>query len=889
MTYEELAQQIQALSQSVAQLHTRVADAPLQQPAMLTEVLGEFETSLDGLTAAQKQLRAQNDELIAARKALEAERQRYHSLFEFSSDGYLVTDAAGMIQESNQAAASLLHTTRDMLPGKPLADFVTEQERLSFGAGLEALSLGQVDAMRDWQVRVVEPGGSPFIIGLAVSAVRDSAGKTIGLLWLLQDIAERKRADQVLGKSEQLLERTLSSMRDAIFIIDTNAVEILDCNRAASQIFGYSRQEMLGRTTTFLHADEAALEEFRKRLYPEVEEKGLPFLLEFAMKRRDGTVFPTEHSVMQLENEQGKRIGWVSVVRDITERKREQEAEREQRLLAEALRDTAAALNSTLDLDEVLDRILENAERVLPHTTSNIMLVEHENVSVARSRGYAQRRLEDRVDGLSLPIEQLLCIRHTVETGQPVVVGDTRTFPGWRTLQQTQWIRSHVSAPIRIQGNVIGILNLDSESPGRITETDADHIQAFADQAAIAIENARLFQETRRRADEFAALYKTTHDLATTQVVGTLLQTTVERAAGLLGSGSASIFLHDSGRGDLEITATTGPELPIGARLQLGEGMAGRVAQTREPMIVDDYHTWEGRSPQFRNIPFAASVEVPMLCQGELIGVLAVNDLGTSRRKFTNADAHLLSLFATPAAAAVYNARLFEEVTKGRERLQALSWQLVGTQEMERRRLASELHDEIGQNLTGLKLTLEAVRCLPPEEAEANLAHTQTMINEMIGRVRDLALQLRPAMLDDLGLLPALAWHLDHYTDQTNLRVVFKHQGLEGRRFEHEIETAAYRIVQEALTNVARYAQVDEVAVRVWSNPDTLSIQVADQGVGFDLEAAYASNRTAGLAGMRERAALLGGQFTIESSPGHGTFLTAELPLSGRSERRPKP
>lgn len=122
----------------------------------------------------------------------------------------------------------------------------------------------------------MEPGGSPFIIGLAVSAVRDSAGKTIGLLWLLQDIAERKRADQVLGKSEQLLERTLSSMRDAIFIIDTNAVEILDCNRAASQIFGYSRQEMLGRTTTFLHADEAALEEFRKRLYPRWKKKAFP-------------------------------------------------------------------------------------------------------------------------------------------------------------------------------------------------------------------------------------------------------------------------------------------------------------------------------------------------------------------------------------------------------------------------------------------------------------------------------------------------------------------------------------------------------------------------------------------------------------------------------------
>jgi len=143
---------------------------------------------------------------------------------------------------------------------------------------------------------------------------------------------ERKRAEEALRESQQLLERTFASLRDAVFIIDADTVEIIDCNPAASEIFGYSRQEMLGQTTTFLHVDEAALEEFRKHLYPAMEEKGFLFLPEFRMKRKDGTVFPTEHSVMPLEDEQGRRIGWVSVVRDIIEGKQAEE-ERERLIL----------------------------------------------------------------------------------------------------------------------------------------------------------------------------------------------------------------------------------------------------------------------------------------------------------------------------------------------------------------------------------------------------------------------------------------------------------------------------------------------------------------------------------------------------------------------------
>jgi signal transduction histidine kinase len=145
-----------------------------------------------------------------------------------------------------------------------------------------------------------------------------------------------------------------------------------------------------------------------------------------------------------------------------------------------------------------------------------------------------------------------------------------------------------------------------------------------------------------------------------------------------------------------------------------------------------------------------------------------------------------------------------------------------------------------------------------------------------MARARKLSLDLRPGMLDDLGLLPALLWHIEHYTAQTHVRVIFKHSGLEGMRFAPEVETAAYRVVQEALTNAARHARVSEAAVRVWADGHTLAIQVEDRGAGFDPETVLAASGTSGLAGMRERAMLLGGQLTVESRPGAGTRLTAE-------------
>jgi len=219
-----------------------------------------------------------------------------------------------------------------------------------------------------------------------------------------------------------------------------------------------------------------------------------------------------------------------------------------------------------------------------------------------------------------------------------------------------------------------------------------------------------------------------------------------------------------------------------------------------------------------------------------------------------------------------------EELRTSRERLRALAAYLQSVREEERSRIARELHDEIGQALTGIKLVLERSIREQSASVQANLTQALVVANELIGRVRDLSLELRPAMLDDLGLLAALRWHFERYTSQVNIKVDFNQAGLERRRFQPEIETAAYRIVQEALTNVARHAKVERAEVNIRADDSMLRIEVRDAGIGFPSGSVITSN-TGGLSGMRERATMLGGQVIVDSAPGGGTLLTAELPL----------
>jgi len=210
------------------------------------------------------------------------------------------------------------------------------------------------------------------------------------------------------------------------------------------------------------------------------------------------------------------------------------------------------------------------------------------------------------------------------------------------------------------------------------------------------------------------------------------------------------------------------------------------------------------------------------------------------------------------------------------ERLQVLSRQLAEVQEADQRRIARELHDEIGQSLTALRLTLMTAARGAENEA---LREAQGLVDDILRQVRDLTLSLSSPVLEDLGLVAALLHLFERYTAHTHVRVDFQHTRVGRQRFAREVETAAYRIVQEALTNVARHAKVNEVTVRVSLEGSVLRAVIEDAGPGFDFQAALTAARSSGLVGMSERAAGVGGRLMVDAAAGRGTRVLADLPV----------
>ena len=216
------------------------------------------------------------------------------------------------------------------------------------------------------------------------------------------------------------------------------------------------------------------------------------------------------------------------------------------------------------------------------------------------------------------------------------------------------------------------------------------------------------------------------------------------------------------------------------------------------------------------------------------------------------------------------------ELRKTQTELRELSERVLNIEEEEQRRIGQELHDAVGQSVTVLKLVLHEARNSPPERISAALDEADTLVNEIAGQVRDLSHVLQPAMLDDFGLLEALKNYIQQFGSRSAIHVKFKNDGQE-RRFPVQVETVAFRIVHEALTNAARHAGAREVEVSISADDDILRLEVRDNGAGFD--PATISSDSLGLRSMQQRAQLLGGALTIDTAPGVGTCVTAELPL----------
>ncbi len=305
----------------------------------------------------------------------------------------------------------------------------------------------------------------------------------------------------------------------------------------------------------------------------------------------------------------------------------------------------------------------------------------------------------------------------------------------------------------------------------------------------------------------------------------------------------------------------------------------GEVIYDSEIRLVRRYANGDGAAAArgFKSSKWGSFLCISLPMKAETPGMIFLAD----RRPDAFGDDQV-SFYATlgqQIGVAIQNARLFEEVRQSHAEMKDLSLRLVKVQEEELRHVGRELHDEIGQLLTGLGLTLEMALQSRGLSMTSELLKAKSLAATITGLVRELSRKLRPSMLDDLGLLPTLPWLFERFSSHTNVRVVFEHMIIDSKRFGHEVETAVYRIVQEALTNVARHARTTRATVRLWARESVLGVQIEDAGAGFDVQSVLSAGNGNGLHGIRERVMLLGGRFTVDARPEGGTRVTAEFPL----------
>ena len=382
-------------------------------------------------------------------------------------------------------------------------------------------------------------------------------------------------------------------------------------------------------------------------------------------------------------NREGKPEHGISVAQDIQDRNRVSDSLARHITELELLYENSLTTSMTLEPREIARHLIDLMDKKMNWHHAAIRQFNRETNHLEllalnipdKDEEYIQQQEERLNRTISRPGEGLS--GWVIETGETVRCGSVQNDP--RYINSFPSLQSGLYVPMKIGERVIGSIAVESESPDAFDESDERLLVTLAAQAAVAIDNARLFLEAQEQAGEFEDLYETTRDLMNFKDVHSLLNVVAERAAKLLNVTGAGIYLYNSQEGELELVSMTDASVGLGIRLKMGEGISGRVAQTRQPLAMNDYSQWEGRSHHYDGIEYHSVLGVPMIYGGDLVGVL--NVYGRSSKKeqtpaqptFNEADIRLVSLFASAAAGAVYSTRLFEQVNRRAEEFEALT------------------------------------------------------------------------------------------------------------------------------------------------------------------------------------------------------------------------
>lgn len=555
-------------------------------------------------------------------KALEtvrASRMEYQTLVQNAGEGIGVVDRHERIVLANPAAETIFGAPAGGLIGRNLKEFLSPEQYAFAQKQTEQRRQGKQST---YEIEIAHAQGGTRHLVVTATPQFDSAGQFNGTLGIFRDITENKQAEAALRESEARFRAVAESANDAIVTVDSRG-NIAFWNKAASAIFGFSEKEILGASATVL-----APEEYREMYQHSIEtlatageRRKIGRVEEMRGRRKDGSEFPMEYSLTTWQTRAGKFF--TVMMRDITRQNQAQQALRESEQRYRFLFETAPVGIGMADL----------AGTVLAA-----------NQTLQKITGYTLEELQATRTGFINPDE----IRQLGET-----LSESGKVLDWETRLKHK------------DGTVYtGLLNL------HLIEMNEQKV-IFASVQDIT-ERKQAEEEIHRRAAEFAELYETANSLAMQRDLSSLLRITIESATAQLNADAGLIYLYDAKQNDLQVACAMNLDVQIGARLQVGEGIIGKVAEKRQPMLVNDYQDWEGRSIVCQESSNTAAVIAPILHGAELIGVLTVLDTQEAARKFSGSDIRFLTLFATQVASAIHNTRLFQEVTTNAEQLALL-------------------------------------------------------------------------------------------------------------------------------------------------------------------------------------------------------------------------
>jgi signal transduction histidine kinase len=531
--------------------------------------------------------------------------------------------------------------------------------------------------------------------------------------------------------------------------------------------------------------------------------------------------------------------------------------------------DAGIALSSELSLDSLLQRVVETAAELTSARYAALGVIDP-------SREGLERFLTTGVDAetraaiggtprgrgiLGVLIRDARPLRLHDIADDPRSVGFPPHHPPMRTF---------LGVPIVLRGVVYGNLYLTEKEGGAdFSDEDEELAELLASQAAVAVENARLYESSARWLRQLETLNEIGSALASELELEPLLDLVARRLRELIEARIVLVALPDTPTA-LRVAAAAGGEGLVGTALELGSTKVGRVLERgrtdRVDSVADDPEIDQRVA---RELDATSGLYVPLVVRGRPIGVVVAHDKAGDDPRFEEEDVRLAESLVARAAIAV---DLSQRVS--RDALQ----RVVEAQELERARLARELHDETGQALTSILLGLKGLEeSVETSEARSAVASLRELVVSTLQDVRRLAVELRPSALDDFGLVPALERLAATLGERSGPAVDFEAR-LGDERLPAAVETAVYRIVQEALTNVTKHAGARRVSITLVRKEGSAVAVVEDDGRGIDPEAAHEG--ALGLVGMRERVALVGGRLTIESAPGSGTTVVAEVPVA---------